>query len=81
MRVFLQKTDRSGIIGELIKSINLFLLPQWRWHGKRATRRAVRLVDPEGPPAVMRGVVGLSFAVTWHGADLPLGKVAVQTIP
>ena len=44
-------------------------------------RRAVRLADPEGQPAAVRGVVGLPFTVTWHGADLPLGKVAVQTIP
>ena len=81
MRVYLQQIDESGVIGWLIKSINLFPLPLRRWQGKCTTRRAVRLADPEGPPSAARGVVGLPFAVTWHGADLPLGKVAVQTIP
>ena len=41
----------------------------------------MQLADPEGPPSAVRGVVGLPFTVTWRGADLPLGKVAVQTIP
>jgi len=40
----------------------------------------VQLADPEGRLAAVRGVVGLPFAVAWHGADLPLGKVAIQTI-
>ena len=40
----------------------------------------MQLADPEGRLAAVRGVVGLPFAVTWRGAHLTLGKVAIQTI-